>query len=320
MKKLSTKILLSLVLVAAMTGCRAPITDANDAVTQNSIYYWRTTFDIDSTEVAFLERHNIKRLYVRMFDVAIEQNLLNGELEIVPIATNRFVSEIPGGVEIVPVTYITIEALRAMDGKETEFALLIVERLLAMASYNNCGEIREIQLDCDWTESTKESYQKLCQLVKTELATRNIQLSLTIRLHQMQETPPPADRGVLMLYNTGALKNPNTNNSILDIEDIKPYLRKTTYPIPLDYAYPVFSWGVKFSRNKFVSIVSSEDSLVTDDEHIRYERVTATEILEVKELVEQRFGKPAQTNILYHLDTKQLKNYTDDEISQIFNH
>jgi hypothetical protein len=189
-----------------------------------------------------------------------------------------------------------------------------------MASYNNCGEIREIQLDCDWTESTKESYQKLCQLVKTELATRNIQLSLTIRLHQMQETPPPADRGVLMLYNTGALKNPNTNNSILDIEDIKPYLRKTTYPIPLDYAYPVFSWGVKFNRNKFVSIVSSEESLVTDDEHIRYERVTATEILEVKELVELRFGKPARANILYHLDTKQLKNYTDDVISQIFNH
>lgn len=29
-----------------------------------------------------------------------------------------------------------------------------------------------------------------------------------------------------MLYNTGALKDPNTYNSILHIADVKPYLRK----------------------------------------------------------------------------------------------
>ena len=99
--------------------------------------------------------HMAKFLYLNLihptqyFDVATEQDFLNGTTEIVPIATTKFVSEMPAGVDIVPVTYITIEALRAMNGKEDEFAPLIVERLLATASYNYCGDIREIQLDCD---------------------------------------------------------------------------------------------------------------------------------------------------------------------------
>lgn len=141
--KYVSRLLFLLVALMAMTNCGqqhgTPITETDELVKQNSMYYWKTTFDIDSTEVAFLETHNIKRLYVRMFDVATEQDFLNGTAEIVPIATTKFVSEMPTGVEIVPVTYITIEALRAMNGKENEFAPLIVERLLAMASYNKCG-------------------------------------------------------------------------------------------------------------------------------------------------------------------------------------
>ena len=320
MKYLS-RLFFLLVALMATTNCSqrkvTPVTNVNEVVKQNSMYYWKTTFDIDSTEVAFLRAHNIKRLYVRMFDVVVEQDFLNGTVEIVPIATTKFVSKIPTGVEVVPVTYITIDALRAMNGKETGFATLIVERLMAMASYNKCGKINELQLDCDWTGSTRNSYHKLCQLIKSELAPQNIKLSLTIRLHQMRETPPPADRGVLMLYNTGVLKDSNTYNSILNLGDIKPYLHKISYPIPLAYAYPVYGWGVKFNNNKFVSIVSSEDSLLTDSEHIRYERPTVTEILEVKNMVEKNFGKPASGNVLYHLDASQLKNYTNNEIDKI---
>jgi hypothetical protein len=306
-----------LIALLVLASCGGVSTRAKDFVKQNSMYYWKTTFDLDSTERAFLEKHNIKRLYVRMFDVALEPDYLNGSPEIVPIATTKFVSEIPAGVEIVPVAYITIDALRAMHGQESEYATLIVERLLAMASFNKCGDIREIQLDSDWTESTRNSYHSLCEKVKSELSAHNIMLSLTIRLHQMRETPPPADRGVLMLYNTGALKDPNTHNSILSIEDVKPYLSEIEYSLPLDYAYPVYGWGVKFSDNKFVSIVTTEDVQLKENEHIRYERPQVSEIVEVKELVEKSFGKPVSGNILYHLDSKQLKNYTSDEIDKI---
>lgn len=316
------QILLASLFVATLTNCghktQTVVNDSADTVKCNSIYYWKTAFDIDSTDVAFLRRHDIKRIYLRMFDVAIEQDFLNGTPVIVPIATTKFASAVPEGIEIVPVTYITLDALREMAGKEAEFSSLIVDRLLAMATYNGCGEVKEIQLDCDWTSSTKSSYNQLCKSVKDSVAVKNIEVSATIRLHQLQETAPPVDRGVLMLYNTGALKNPQTKNSILHMDDASPYIKPTKYSIPLDYAYPVFGWGVKFVDNEFVSIVSADTIAKTQKEYIRYERPSVSEIMAIKELVEENLSKPAKGSILYHLDNTQLKNYTDDEISQIY--
>jgi hypothetical protein len=255
-----------------------------------------------------------------MFDVVPEYDFLNSTTDVVPIATTKFVSPVPAGVEIVPVTYITIEALRAMEGREEEFATLMVERMLAMCSYNECGKINELQLDCDWTTATKESYERVCGVVKELLDAKGIALSITVRLHQLRENPPPADSGVLMLYNTGALKRPETENSILSYADVEMYVRPTEYPIPLDYAYPIFGWGVKFADSKFVSIVSYDSDEMSENEHIRYERPRVCTIFAVKELVEKNIGKPARGNILYHLDYSQFKNYTDDEISQILSY
>ena len=285
---------------------------------RSSIYHWKSTFELDSAEVEFLQKHNIDRIYLKLFDVATEHNFLDGTTDIIPIATTKFVSAVPKGVEIVPVVYITIDALRAMEGREAEFANLIVERSVAMCNYNKLGKIRELQLDCDWTSTSKDVYCNLCKLVKDLLQTKEMALSITVRLHQLRESAPPADRGVLMLYNTGQLKNPKTRNSILDIADAKPYLKSTKYLIPLDYAYPAFGWGVKFNKDKFVAIVTDDYANGSGDEYIRHERATASEILKVKALVEDKLGKPASSNILYHLDEVQLKNYTDDEIAQIF--
>ena len=324
MKHLLKTLILTLATIA-LTSCgnrsqHSHVEEVVDSVKFNSIYYWKTTFEVDSTELDFLKRHDIQRIYLRMFDVAVERDFLNRVPEIVPIATTRFLSAPPNDIEIVPVAYITIDALRAMAGREQEFASLIVERLLAMASYNKCGEIHEIQLDCDWTASTKSSYHYLCQLVKETITPMCVKLSVTIRLHQLQESAPPADKGVLMLYNTGALKNPETLNSILHIDDAKPYIKPTKYQIPLDYVYPTFGWSVKFEDDRFVSIVSEDAKATTANEYIRYERATIAEVLAVKELVEQNIGKPSNGNILYHLDYTQLKNYTDDEISKIYSY
>ncbi len=286
-----------------------------------AIYHWRTTFAPDSTETAFLRCHDIRRIYLRMFDVATEHTPETGLDEVVPIATTRFTAAIPDGVEIVPTVYITLEALRAMRGKEAEYAKLIVERMRAMASYNGCGPIREMQFDCDWTDTTCESYAALCLKARELLHGYAIAFSITVRLHQLSGPLPPADCGVLMLYNTGALKNPATRNSILDIADVRPYLRSRKCDLPLAYAYPAFGWGVKFRNGQFRGIVSRpEEELTEADETIRIERPTADEVLAVKSLVEQTIGAPACGRIIYHLDCKQLKNYTDNEIDKIYAH
>ena len=285
---------------------------------KNSIYHWKTTFNLDSVEVDFLKKHDVKRIYLHMFDVVFESNAV--DTEIVPIATTKFITKVPEGVEIVPVAYITIDALRYLDGnkdKVKEYAPLIVERLLAMCSYNECGTINELQLDCDWTSTTQETYFKLCEMVKSLLQNKNIDLSVTIRLHQLKDDVPPADRGVLMLYNTGALKDKNTKNSILDIANVKPYLKKRKYGIPLDYAYPCYGWGIKFDKGNFAGIVGENYTPANSDEKVRVERATVSEVLDVKKLVEEKLGKPYSGNILYHLDEAQLKHYTEDEINQI---
>lgn len=286
----------------------------------NAVYHWKTTFALDSAECDFLRQHNVKRLYLRMFDVALDDDPREQEMNIVPIATTRFDGEIPDSIEIIPTTYITFEALERLKGREKEFAELIVERLRAMASFNKCGQIREMQFDCDWTKSTEWTYFNLCDYAKRILSKDSIVLSSTIRLHQLRMDAPPVDKGVLMLYNTGSLKNKNTKNSILDIKDVEPYLKKDMlYPLPLDYAYPTFGWGVKFYLNYFRAIVSNpEQEKLGEDETMRLERPTVEEILKVKDLVEMRLGAPASANILYHLDGSQLKHYTDEEIAKIY--
>ncbi|MEE0975278.1 MAG: hypothetical protein UH853_06170, partial [Muribaculaceae bacterium] len=235
----------------------------------------------------------------------------------VPIATTKFASPVPDSVEIVPVAFITLDALRFIEGKEAEYAFLIAERMIAMCNYNKCGKINELQLDCDWTRSTKGIYENLCRSTKEHLDSLGIELSITVRLHQLRESAPPAHRGVLMLYNTGAIKDPKTRNSILDINHVKPYVKSAEYPIPLDYAYPAYGWGVLFDNNHFVSIVNENATADSTSQSVRKERPTAAEILAVKQLVEKAVGKPDNRNILYHLDNTQLQNYTDNEISQI---
>lgn len=292
--------------------------------TDNAIYHWKTTFAPDCREWEFLRRHNISRMYVRMFDVAAEHNLSTGKLDVVPIATTKFeefARENIDSVEIIPTTYITLDALREMKGKERYYAELLVERLRAMASYNQLGKIREMQFDCDWTASTRDSYFALCNAARNLMRKDSIALSSTIRLHQLSQEVPPVHRGVLMLYNTGNLRSIKTKNSILDIKDVEPYLeQEIKYPIPLDYVYPTFGWGVKFySGGSFKAIVSNPATETPEkDETIRVERPTVDEILEVKKLVEKQLGKPTIGNIIYHFDKEQLNHYTDDEISKIF--
>lgn len=312
-------ILLCLLFVPIIMSCGSG--DKKETIQEeekkNSIYHWKTTFNLDSIELDFIEKHNIGRIYVKMFDVVIEKNSL--ETNIVPIATTKFITKVPSDIEIVPVTFITIDALRYMQEiyNTNEYASLMVERMLAMCSYNECGTIKELQIDCDWTATTRDTYFKLCKEVKNLLAQKDIRLSVTVRLHQLKEAAPPVDKGVLMLYNTGDLKNPDTKNSILDIANVKPYLKEMTYPIPLDFAYPCYGWGIKFNKGIFAGIVSENYVPTGANEKVRVERATASEILEVKQLVEKNIGKPFGGNILYHLDNSQLSKYSSDEINKI---
>ena len=105
--------------------------------------------------------------------------------------------------------------------------------------------VGEVQFDCDWSLSSKERYFAFLEHFRGLYPYR---LSATIRLHQVkyQDTTgvPPIDRGVLMYYNMGKI-TATGSNSIYDREVAKRYLPSLRgYPLPLDLALPLFSWGV----------------------------------------------------------------------------
>ncbi len=314
MKQIISTIVLITCLAVACCSCQKSLQPHPEGA---AMYYWKTTFAVGDKEKQFLAQHQVNKLYVRMFDVVLERDFNTHKNEILPIATTQFTTAVPDSVEIVPVVYITYEALMDMHDNAEEYAELIVERALAMCAHNQCGTINELQIDCDWTSYTKNQYERLCQKALELLHEQNKQLSITVRLHQLGETMPSADKGVLMLYNTGAFKNIETKNSILDIDDVKPYLKDASCKLPLSYAYPVFGWGLLFQGGQFSHIVSEGHSTTLPNEQVRNERPTGSEILKVKKAVEAQLGKPQGGNILYHLDLSQLKHYTPYEVDQI---
>lgn len=318
----------------------------------NSIYYWRTTFSLNDSEEKFLREHDVKKIYMRFFDVDWAYPAKNGE-DVTPEATIRFNDTIPVGIDIVPTVYITTSAMEKMQTKEGEYAEKIYKRVNAICKQNNIA-FNEIQFDCDWTKGTRQPFFRLCEAMK-ECMDSTQTLSSTIRLHQLIQAPPPVDKGVLMVYNTGNLMEMTSENSIFSRNDIEPYLRDNRlaeYPLALDVAYPTYGWSVVFHsgedkyyfdrimrRTDFSSysqlkavckniyeataeINFSPDSEVWDKVYtgyrIRVERPTAKEILEVKELIEQQLTDKPHNNILYHLDESQLSHYSNNEISKIY--
>lgn len=296
---------------------------------KRAMYHWKNCVDFYE-ESSFIEQHKVERLYIRFFDVTLEQKRGISGMEAIPTATVRFNEYYWGWMdyipEIVPTIFITPDAIEDMHRKKEvqTIARKMLERIRNMCSFYGIPKekVTEIQLDCDWTSWSEQPFFEFCKEVRRQMR-EDALLSSTIRLHQLRRSPPPVDYGVLMLYNTNNLRDPSVENSILSAEDVKPYLKNVKYDLPLDFAYPTFSWDIWFHDGKFRGIVRSEskaDSLRQAGEFVRHEEVDYQEIMKVKELVEKHIKQPNRksSTILYHLDQNSLKRYTSDEIETIF--
>jgi hypothetical protein len=301
----------------------------------NSVYYWKTVFSLCDEEKQWLARHNIGQLYIRFFDVGFD---VGGDP--VPIATIRFAEPVPEGLEIVPTVFIDNELFKR--NKWFVYAERTVTRILAMCETNDVGAIREVQLDCDWTKTTETEWFAFAKAVKWELKKHDIILSSTIRLHQLNMPPPPVDRGALMCYNTGAVRSNDANNSILSAGDVALYAKHlSSYLLPLDVAYPTFSWAVLFRNGKFQRLLRNidpdndfflehregnkytvrygifqEGDYLYEGDEIRFEFSDFSEIMKCKRLLEPQIDNFSV--ILYHLDNKNLSKCTTDEINQMY--
>ncbi len=348
MKHLTPLMAILLMIVASCSGTLPPQVHKE----LNSVYYWKTVFHLDSADIAFIRKHDIGRIYLRMFDVSEDTYAFAIDEKTVPNASvridypdNYLLEDSLSDTEFVPVVYVTLNALKAMKGHEGMLARNIVTRVRNMCEYNSIPNIKELQLDCDWTKSTEKSYFALCESVKLSIANLQLswRLSSTIRLHQLSGDVPPVDNGVLMVYNTGNFNNPDAVNSIIDAKDVEPYLKHlSNYQLHLDVAYPTYSWQLLFRKRQFIGLLNGlnitdttqfssrggnlfiakrdipyNDRLILKSDMVRQETSEFEDISDVKRLIDSKLSNREHPNILYHLDSKNLSKYTDDEINKI---
>jgi hypothetical protein len=308
-----------------------------------AFYYWQTTYQPAPSELQLLDQLQIRKLYIRFFDVDWDQLTRS----VVPKAVIRFAKK-PSGLTVVPVVFITNQTLIRCPTSEIPELAEKLARKINQISRQNEITYQEIQLDCDWTASTRQNYFQLLKEIKNRFKG---QISATIRLHQIkypeQTGIPPVDRGMLMFYNMGDWKRVETRNSIYDLEVARRYLNHLEhYQLPLDVVLPLFRWTVVYRNQRFLTLLNNVDQktllthrfLKPQDENrfvadrdttalgfsIRRGDVFRTEdckpdVLALgKQLLLSKIRNQKLTFALYHLDSTVISPYSDAFLQSLF--
>jgi hypothetical protein len=317
-------------------GCTTPTTAP---IVNTGFYYWRSTFQLAPLEKSTLQDLAAKHLYAKFFDVEWDDVTQRPQ----PIATIKFKDSIPASITVTPVVFITNETLQQADTTQVnELAKNINKLLTSITSHNLISLSTEVQIDCDWTVSTKDKYFGLLQQLKQESFFDQKKLSATIRLHQLKFTNqtgiPPVDKGLLMCYNMGNLRHKETSNSIIETSELDKYIKSLrNYPLHLDVALPLFDWYVWFSKNQFrglfypqqlpllptgEKVTFARDTVINGyafqaGDWLRYENSSINELKTVAQRLKNKLPAEERTILLYHLDENVLSKYQNNEIKNL---
>jgi hypothetical protein len=325
---------------------------------ERSFYYWKSNLHLSTLEKNTLDTLGVKTLYIKFFDV----DWNNQQQKAVPIAKLTTDENSLNSVRdkkysnnfrflVIPTIFITNETFLNIDTsaikKLADDVSQLTNNTISNFSFN---EIGGIQFDCDWTESTKEKYFLFLSSFKKVWTNSKMEISATIRLHQIKflgkTGVPPVNKGMLMCYNMGNLKNPATNNSIIETTEFKKYMGNLkTYPLPLDVALPLFEWNVLFRKKMYNGIlrdfstapfsssftIKKENSFTIlkdtflqgyqffKDDIVRNEKSDYSTIIDVANEVNQRLKNTQLRVSLYHLDSVILTKYKTHELENIYN-
>ena len=342
LKKLSLCICFLIVIAACSTVKHAKVNRA--------FYFWKS-YNLTDFEEHQLDVTAANKLYVKIFEIKLDE--LEGS---VPVSKTYL--KLPTGIlnrtEIVPCIFIENEVIANSTNaqldelaKNTSFlAQKFIDSKLKEFKEDDL-KCNEIQIDCDWMESSKEQYfYFLTALKKHTFKT----ISCTLRLYPYKFKDkmgvPPVNRVMLLCYN---LLNPQSDinkNSILDISELKKYVKtKKNYPLPVDVTLPMYSSCYVFTNAKFDEVhhgipndledicLPSEDDLwyvVKKDTSIRYnyyrkgqrlkiERVRPSILIEASKLIIKNVNLAEDVTVgLYNLDDKEFKNYTHATMDSVY--
>ncbi len=312
-------------------------------------YYWKSVFRNIADEQNVLKKEKVSKLYIKFFDV--DWNY--GTHQPFPLARILFADKPDSVLQIIPVVFITNRCLNQLDSSSVPaLAARIAALLENICTASDIKNIPETQVDCDWTEKTKNKYFYLLNELHKHAFFSARLLSATIRMYQAkykQRTGvPPVDKGLLMAYNMGNIRNPSAGNSILDPAELDKYIRDIgSYPLPLDLALPLFGWYVWFNSDQSYKGLIHEYDFVSPDslpvEHqpggrfrfvkdysvagfsfrkgdiLRKEDSSFEDIIKAGELFAKHYTGTDITLSCFHLDSLILKKYPPDVLEKIFN-
>jgi hypothetical protein len=268
----------------------------------------------------------------------------------IPVSPITFQAKLPDSVEIIPVVFIVNNVLKAITRAQLDdLARKIVPFVKAKVEQAGKNSFNELQIDCDWTASTRENYFYLLERLKQVKVLKGKTISATLRLHQIKNQKgsgiPPVKRVMLMCYNMGNLRKYGQQNSILEINELKKYLGDNlkAYPMPVDIGLPLFSWAVAFrskeyigiakritleelnNKNHFIFIKNNiyraktdlpDDGLKTNDE-VRWETVAANDLQATAGYLSPLIKADTLNVIYFHLDEAIIKTYTYENLEKI---
>lgn len=223
-----------------------------------SFYHWKQVLELDRASCEFLAQARVRRLFVRFFDVDLDAAIGTP----VPVSELEYRGGLPAGVSVIPVVFLAERVFRsAVD--PSRLAGQVAGKIERIVSRSGFAPAREIQLDCDWTESSRGRFFAFLEAMKKNVPPA-VLLSATLRLHQVKfrerEGVPPVDCATLMLYNMGDVESPAPRNSIIDAGVFRSYADALSdYPLPFNLALPIYRWGLVYRLDRLARIVNDLD-------------------------------------------------------------
>lgn len=264
-------LILSTLFLAGLSACN---TANRQWPADHSVYYWKYNAPQNDLDTQILHRYGFRHFYVKLMDVDFDPQSGN--------AAPKASLNQPKALEQAwswphtPVVFINNNCFLNMDTTASRQLAIAISRYLEsyyqqlnILCKGSVSGWTTLQIDCDWTRSSKERYFYFLQELKA--LNPQLKLSATLRMYPYkypgQMGVPPVDEVSLMCYNLGKIKEFNTVNSVLDVHELKTYLdNKQTYPKPLQVALPCFGWVAWFRNGTYQHILYlSEEQL--DDIH-----------------------------------------------------
>lgn len=283
----------------------------------SSFYYWKRNFELSQMQQDLLKNSNISKLYIRFFDIKLDRKSGKPYPEAILNITQN-----TDALQITPVIFITNQTFEKMSITGIDSLAMRSHKLLEQLARKNHIVYQAIQIDCDWTLSTKTAY---FYFLKSLRAISKKKLEATIRLHQIKYQfktgVPPVDRGTLMFYNMGKLSaDPKTPNSIYNPTDAATYIGTLNkYLLPLDIALPVFSWSLQIRSGKIIQVYAK----IGKAELSNTTRYKLTDNKNVYEAVDSFFtaGIYVKTGDLFKLEesTPQLLEQAAQQLAAVLN-